>query len=187
MCHNIHYKPCRNLRMRSEQQRKKLIFGVFTINSDQEPTTWTLTVPKCKHAFLFIRWTPQIGQIIRTTSGWSWGSITMKSFQMERNCIIQCIFKSWQLALGQIKYMCASGCMLLKIRVGRWEYFYIFWNNFICLKYFEVLFIKTELVYLHFSVCHVMSWLVAPSCSLAISKGSLTSFSSYFWPSEIIE
>ena len=33
----------------------------------------------------------------------------------------------------------------------------------------EVLLIKTELVYLHFSVCHVVSRLVAPSFSLANS------------------
>ena len=33
----------------------------------------------------------------------------------------------------------------------------------------EVLFIKTELVYLHFSVCHVVSRLIAPSFSLANS------------------
>ena len=35
---------------------------------------------------------------------------------------------------------------------------------------FEVLFIKTELLYLHFSVCHVVSRLVAPSISLANSS-----------------
>ena len=34
------------------------------------------------------------------------------------------------------KNMCVSGYMLLKIRVGRSDYFFIFWNNFICLKYF---------------------------------------------------
>ena len=33
----------------------------------------------------------------------------------------------------------------------------------------EVLFIKTELVYLHFLVCHVMSRLITPSFSLANS------------------
>ena len=30
----------------------------------------------------------------------------------------------------------------------------------------EVLFIKTELVYLHYSVCHMVSWLVDSSLSL---------------------
>ena len=52
--------------------------------------------------------------------------------------------------------------MLLKIRVlGR----IFFFNNLICLKYF----IKAERVYQHFSVCHVVSQLVAPSFSLANS------------------
>ena len=43
--------------------------------------------------------------------------------------------------------MCVSGYMLLKIRVGRSDYFYFF----------------------YFSVCHVVSRLVAPSFSLANS------------------
>ena len=65
--------------------------------------------------------------------------------------------------------MCVSGYMLPKIRVGRSDYF------FYILKYFyllEVLFIKTELVYLHFSVCHVVSRFVAPS---VLSANSLIS------------
>ena len=33
----------------------------------------------------------------------------------------------------------------------------------------EVHFIKTELLYLHFSVCHVVSQLIAPSFSMASS------------------
>ena len=52
------------------------------------------------------------------------------------------------------KNMCASGYMLLTIRVGRSDYFFIFCNNFICLKY---VLIKTELLYLHFQSiawCH---------------------------------
>ena len=35
------------------------------------------------------------------------------------------------------KNMCVSGYMLLKIRVGRSDYFFNFRNNFICLKYFS--------------------------------------------------
>ena len=56
--------------------------------------------------------------------------------------------------------------MLLTIRVGRSDYFFIFCNNFVCLKY---VFIKTELLYLHFSVCHVVSRPIAPSFSMANS------------------
>ena len=52
--------------------------------------------------------------------------------------------------------MCVSGYMLLKIRVGTY-------------LLPEVLFIITELVYLHFSVSHVESRIVAPSFSLANS------------------
>ena len=62
--------------------------------------------------------------------------------------------------------MCVSGYMLLTIRLGRYDYFLIFCNNFVCLKY---VFIKTVLLYLHFSVCHVVSRPVAPSFSMANS------------------
>ena len=62
--------------------------------------------------------------------------------------------------------MCVSGYLLLTIRVGRSENFFIFCNNFVCLKY---VFIKTELFYLHFSVCHVVSRPIAPSFSMANS------------------
>ena len=61
--------------------------------------------------------------------------------------------------------MCVSGYMLLTIRVGRSDYF-IFCKNFVCLKY---VFIKTELLYLHFSVCRVVSRPLAPSFSMANS------------------
>ena len=44
------------------------------------------------------------------------------------------------------KNMCVSGYMLLTIRVGRSDYFFIFFNNFVCLKY---VFIKTELLYIY--------------------------------------
>ena len=50
--------------------------------------------------------------------------------------------------------MCVSGYMLLKIRVGRSDYYFFFE---IILDLPEVLFIKTELVYLHFQSvtwCH---------------------------------
>ena len=50
--------------------------------------------------------------------------------------------------------MCVSGYMLLKIRVERSDYFLFFE---IILDLPEVLFIKTELVYLHFQSvkwCH---------------------------------
>ena len=46
------------------------------------------------------------------------------------------------------KNMCVSGYMLLKIRVGRSDYFFLFFEIILDLP--EVLFIKTELVYLHF-------------------------------------
>ena len=64
--------------------------------------------------------------------------------------------------------MCVSGYMLLTIRAGRSNYFFIFCNNFVCLKY---VFIKTELQYidLHFSVCHMVSQPIAPSFSMANS------------------
>ena len=62
--------------------------------------------------------------------------------------------------------MCVSRYMLLTIRVGRSDYFFIFCNNFVCLKY---VFIKAELLYLHFSVCHVVSRPIAPSFSMANS------------------
>ena len=63
--------------------------------------------------------------------------------------------------------MCISGYMLLTIRVGTSHcFFFIFCNNFVCLKY---IFIKTELLYLQFSVCHVVSRLIAPSFSMASS------------------
>ena len=46
------------------------------------------------------------------------------------------------------KNMCVSGYMLLKIRVGRSDYFFIFFEVILfCPKYF---FIKTELVYLDY-------------------------------------
>ena len=61
--------------------------------------------------------------------------------------------------------MCVSGYMLLKIRVGRSDYYFYFLQ--LCLL--EVLFIKTELLYLHFSVCHMVSRLVVPSISTANS------------------
>ena len=69
--------------------------------------------------------------------------------------------------------MCVSGYMLLTIRVGRSDYFFIFCNNFVCLKY---VFIKTELLYLHFSVCHVVSRPIAPSFSMANSLISSDTF-----------
>ena len=62
--------------------------------------------------------------------------------------------------------ICVSGYMLLKIRVGRSDYFFYFLKSF-CLS--KALFIKTKLLYLHFSVCHVVSRLVVPSFSMAIS------------------
>ena len=65
--------------------------------------------------------------------------------------------------------MCVSGYMLFKTRVGRSDYYFIFCNNFVCLKYF---FIRTELQNLHFSVCHVVSQLVTPSFSMADSLNS---------------
>ena len=43
------------------------------------------------------------------------------------------------------------------------------WVGKISFLFFEVLFIITELVYLRFSVCHVVSRLVAPSFSLVNS------------------
>ena len=52
------------------------------------------------------------------------------------------------------KNMSVSGYILPTIRVGRLDYFFIFCNNFICPKY---VFIKTELLYLHFQSvawCH---------------------------------
>ena len=49
--------------------------------------------------------------------------------------------------------MCVSSYMLLKIRVGRYEYFFSFF----------------EIILFAFSVCHMMSQLVAPSLSLANS------------------
>ena len=64
------------------------------------------------------------------------------------------------------KNICVSGYMLLTIRVGRSDYFSIFCNNFDCLKY---VFIKTELLYQHFSVCHVVSRPIAPSFLMANS------------------
>ena len=61
--------------------------------------------------------------------------------------------------------MYVSGYMVLKIRVGR-IVIIIFFKQF----YFpEVLFIKAELESQQFSVCHVVSRLVAPSFSLANS------------------
>ena len=62
--------------------------------------------------------------------------------------------------------MCVSGYMLLTIRVGRSDYFFCFCNNFVCLKY---VFIKTELLYLRFLVCHVLTRPIAPSFSIANS------------------
>ena len=56
--------------------------------------------------------------------------------------------------------------MLLKIRVGRSDHIFYFLQQF---HLPEVLFIKTELLYLHFSVCHEVPWLVAPSFSMANS------------------
>ena len=53
------------------------------------------------------------------------------------------------------KNICVSGYMFLKIRVGRSDYFLIFFEIILDLP--EVLFIKTELVYLHFQFvawCH---------------------------------
>ena len=48
----------------------------------------------------------------------------------------QVLFKIIYIGEAKQKNMCVSGYMLLKIRVGRSDYFFIFWNNFICLKYF---------------------------------------------------
>ena len=62
--------------------------------------------------------------------------------------------------------MCVSGYMLLKIRAGRSDYFSYFLQQF-CFP--EILFVKLELLYVHFSVCHVVSWLVASSFSMANS------------------
>ena len=58
--------------------------------------------------------------------------------------------------------------MLLTIRVGRSDFFFlIFHNNFICLKY---VFIKTESSAIPtFSVCRVVSQPIAPSFSMANS------------------
>ena len=62
--------------------------------------------------------------------------------------------------------MCVSGYMLLTIRVSRSDYFFIFFSNFFCLKY---VFIRTELLYLHFSVCHMVTRPIAPPFSIANS------------------
>ena len=62
--------------------------------------------------------------------------------------------------------MCVSGYMLLTIRVGRSDYFFIFCSNFFCLKY---VFIRTELLYPYFSVCHMVTRPIAPPFSIANS------------------
>ena len=56
-----------------------------------------------------------------------------------------CIRKQQQ---AKQKNVCVSGYMLLKIRVGRSDYFFLFFEIILDLP--EVLFIRTELVYLYF-------------------------------------
>ena len=56
--------------------------------------------------------------------------------------------------------------MLLKIRVGRSDYYFFFWNNF---RFAWSTFYKNRTGISTFSVCHVVSWLVAASFSLANS------------------
>ena len=73
------------------------------------------------------------------------------------------------LCSGQTKNMCVMGYMLLNIRVGRWEYSFFFHCE-ITLFSLSTFFIKTELAYLHFSACHVMSWLVVPSFLIAANS-----------------
>ena len=79
----------------------------------------------------------------------------------EKNCCIK-YWNNFHYKAKQ-KNVCVSGYMLLKIRVGRSDYFF---KQF-CLP--KALFIKTELLYLHFSVCHVVSRLVVPPFSMANS------------------
>ena len=81
--------------------------------------------------------------------------------------------RGWREYLGKTsrlnkKKICVSDNMLLKIRVGRWDFFiFLFFEIILFAR--STFFYKTELVYLHFSVCHVVSRLFAPLFSLANS------------------